>query len=289
MRETDFLQTGVMEAFNGWLTIFNDVLELTAAVPPSFTVVVESVKRTDWRLLNNVLGLTAGKTYDAAKHQLDNNNETLYVLFLLASWAAFESFVEEIPAALIRIDPALISAPAFDKARNRADNESLTGSERLERIIDIVIPKQKEALTPEGGGKYENQLSLVGLDGEVPRDLALALMEAQQVRNVWAHNGGRADRKLLDQCPNFGVVLGEKIAMTGDRLSKYTLAQNTYTTMIVNRARTLCGLRPMECHNRPSNLFKPSFDKLFPNAVSIHELVETLKAERAPDSRPENG
>jgi hypothetical protein len=94
-----------------------------------------------------VLGLTAGKTYDAAKRQLDNDNETLYVLFLLASWGAFESFVEEIPAALIRIDPALISAPAFEKARKRADNDGLTGSERLERIIDIVVPNQKGELT----------------------------------------------------------------------------------------------------------------------------------------------
>lgn len=113
----------------------------------------------------------------------------------------------------------------------------------------------------EGGGKYENQLSLAGLDGDVPRDLALALMEAQQVRNVWAHNGGRADRKLLDQCPNIGVAFREKVAMTADRLSTYTLAQNTYTTIIVNRARRLCGLRPMECHNGPSNVFKPSLEE----------------------------
>jgi hypothetical protein len=284
VRELDFLQTGVMDAFNGWLAIFNDVLELTAAVPPAFSVVVESVERANWRLLNEVLGITAGKAYDAAKHQLESSNETLYVLFLLASWAAFESFVEEIPGALIRIDPALISTPAFEKARNRADRENLTGSERLERIIDIVVPNQKGPLTAQGGGKYEDQLRLVGLDGEVPVDLALALMEAQQVRNIWAHNGGRADKKLLDHCTGIGVALGEKVAMTGTRLSKYTLAQNTYTTIIVNRARKLCGLQPLECHDSPSNVFKPAFDKLFPNTVSTHALVRKLEAECADDA-----
>lgn len=98
----------------------------------------------------------------------------LYVLCLLASWAAFESFVEEVPAAMIRVDPTLVSAPAFAKARARSEKEGLRGAEILERIIEIVVPNQKGKLDPDGGGRYENQLGLVGLDGDVPRDLALA-------------------------------------------------------------------------------------------------------------------
>ena len=143
------------------------------------------------------------------------------------------------------------------------------------------MTSQKGMLTPEGGGKYENQLALVGLDGHVPGDLALALMEAQQVRNVWAHNGGRADKKLLSQCPNIGAALGEKIAMHGDRLAKYVAAQNTYTTIVMNRARTRCGLRPMKCYGGRANIFKTSFAQQFPDAAPTHELIETLKAERA--------
>lgn len=281
MREIDFHHSEIGQAFDAWLTIFNDILELTAAVPPSFTVVVESVDRANWRLLNEVLGFTAGKTYDAAKRHLDNGNQTLHVLFLLAAWGAFESFIESIPAALIGIEPDLISTPAFAKARGRAEREGLTGKAQLERVIEIAVTNQKSALTPDGGGKYEDQLALVGLDGQIPRDLALALMEAQQVRNVWAHKGGRADTKLLNQCPDIGAALGEKITMRGDRLSRYVAAQNTYTTIVINRARTRYGLRPLQCYGGQANIFKTSFAQLFPDAAPTHELIETLKAERA--------
>ena len=120
----------MIEAFDAWITIDNDILNITAAVPPAFNVVVESVDRPDWRLLNDVLGLRAGDAYDAAKRQLDNANETLYFLCLLASWAAFESLVEDGSAALIRTDRALIDLPGFDKARTRADREGLAVSPR---------------------------------------------------------------------------------------------------------------------------------------------------------------
>lgn len=281
MREIDFHHSEIGQAFEAWLTIFNDIVELTAAVAPSFTVVVESVDRADWRRLNEVLGFTAGPTYDAAKRHLASGNETLHVLFLLAAWGAFESFIESVPAAMIRIDPGLISAQVFDKARSRAEREGLTGIAQSERVVEIAVVSQKTPLTPDGGGKYENQLALVGLDGPVPHDLALALMEAQQVRNVWAHNGGRADKKLLNQCPDIDAALGEKIAMRGDRLSKYVVAQNTYTTIVFNRARTRFGLRPLQCYGGQANIFKTSFAQLFPDAAPIHELIDTVKAERA--------
>jgi hypothetical protein len=242
-------------------------------------VVVESVTRSNWKLLNDVLGsIHAGKTYDAAKRHLDNDNETLYVLCLLASWGAFESFVEEMTKAKIRAKPELTSDPAFAKAPLKA--EGLDELERLERVIEMVIQNQKGRLDPKGNGKYEQQLRLAGLEGTVPPDLAVTLMETQQVRNVWAHNGGKADAKLIEQCPHMDVSLAEMVVKTKQRLAKYILAQNTYATIIWNRSRLTLGLPPVECYDNNHNMFKASFDKLFPTAVPPQSLLQVLNEER---------
>lgn len=75
--------------------------------------------------------------------------------------------------------------------------------------------------------KYEKQLSLADLGGNVPDDIARALMEAKQVCNVWAHNGGRADVKLLGQAPTLGHNDQRKVAITKPMLAKYLLVLKT--------------------------------------------------------------
>ncbi|MCX2931680.1 hypothetical protein ORI20_15465 [Mycobacterium sp. CVI_P3] len=104
-------------------------------------------------------------------------------------------------------------------------------------------------------------------------------MEAQQVRNVWAHNSGQADQDLIDQAPGLQISIGETVKIDGSMIAKYILAQNTYATIVLNRFRTKHGLPPMECHQN-GNMFMASFDSLYPNAVSPYELQKRVKAER---------
>jgi hypothetical protein len=281
MLENEALETGVSSAFDAWMTIFNDVLELTAAVPPAFKLVVESVTRPDWLLINDVLGsFNACKTYDACKNIIDRDHETLYVLCLLASWGAFESFVEETSKAALRAQPELLSNPAFERVTRRVAELDLTEDERRGRMIDNVVNGQRGKLDDDGNGKYEEQLGLADLDGPVPPDLARALMEAQQVRNVWAHHSGRADAKLIEEAPGLGDDIGQLVKITKLMLAKYVLAQNTYATIILNRFRSKHGLPAIECYGGEANIFKAAFDSIFPDAVSAHVIQERLNAER---------
>jgi hypothetical protein len=74
--------------------------------------------------------------------------------------------------------------------------------------------------------------------------------------------------------------VGDKVALTKRQLAKYLLAQDTYATIILNRFRVDCGLPPMGCDESEANMFKESFNVLFPDAVPADELLRTLKAER---------
>lgn len=279
MLETEALETEVWKAFDGWLLIFNNTLELAAAVPHAFKYVVDSVDGANWNHINGVLGIIAGKTYDACKNVIVEEHQTLYVLALLASWGAFESFIEEVTKAALRAEPALLAKPEFARTTRRVADRNLSPADSQREIIDKMINGQRGRLTEDGGGKYEEQLRLADLGGRVPSNLARALMEAQQVRNVWAHNSGQADQDLVDQAPGLQISIGETVKIDGPMIASYILAQNTYVTIILNRFRTKHGLPPIECH-QSANMFKASFDRLYPNAVSAYELQKRVKAER---------
>ncbi|BBY67747.1 hypothetical protein [Mycolicibacterium helvum] len=279
MLETEALETGVWQAFDGWLTIFNDTLELTAAVPHAFKYVVDSVDTDKWAHINRILGMIAGQTYDACKNVIDREHETLHVLCLLASWGAFEAFIEEATKAALRAEPALLAKPEFARTTRKVAEKNLSPDDSREEIIDKVVNGQRGPLTEDGDGKYEDQLRLADLGDQVPRDLAKALMEAQQVRNVWAHNSGRADDVLMRQAPGLGVQIGDTVKVDLKMLGTYILAQNTYATIIINRFRSKHGLPAMECHGGV-NMFKSSFDQLYPSALSAYELQKSVKAER---------
>ena len=50
-------------------------------------------------------------------------------------------------------------------------------------------------------------------------------------------------------------------------LAKYLLVLNTYATVIVNRYRGQNGYAPLVCYGGEQNVFKASFDELFPGAI----------------------
>lgn len=264
-----FIDSDVGRAFDAWLGLSNDTLELAAATPFAFAYVVDSTSQPNWLHINTVMGgFLASKTYDACKRSIDSNHETLYVLTLLASWGAFEAYVEDVAKAGLRARPELLSHRAFDRARRRAEEmRDLDESRQFEWIIDRVIGGCRDRLDAAGNGKYEQQLSLADLGGSVPPDIALALMEAQQVRNVWAHNGGRADAALLEQAPSIGYAVSDKVTITKPMLGRYLLVLNTYATIIVNRYRVRSSYAPLVCFTGEQNEFKASFDELFPNAI----------------------
>jgi hypothetical protein len=116
-------------------------------------------------------------------------------------------------------------------------------------------------------------------------DIAETLMESQQVRNVWAHNGGRADSKLLEQAPGLGYDIGDEVKATKPMLGKYLVALNTYKTIIVNPDRVANGFAPLVCYGGEKNVFKASFDELFPGAILPVKLRDMSRS--ASDDLPD--
>lgn len=119
--------------------------------------------------------------------------------------------------------------------------------------------------------KVERQLELVGLNGPVPAELADNLNTSKLIRNVWAHNAGKADQQFIDNCPATTVSVGETVTVSKESLGADLVGIVTYAVIIINRFRVNNGMQPFETYPGSAeepNPFKPAVDQLFPNPVS---------------------
>jgi hypothetical protein len=283
MLESEFLQTEVATAFNSLMKLSSDFLGLTFAVYRAFEV-VGSVDTADWQLFNSLLGFAAPMVYDQAKVHREQSHATLHVMTLLASWGVFEAFIEDVCKGMVSIELELLDAAEFDAGRRRADRRSVDAFELTEFIVDFTLSNQRSRLDADGNGKYEEQLALVRLSGTIPRDLAIALMSSQQIRNVWAHNQGRADKRLVEQCPNLSYQIGEEVSVTPEICLEYITALNTYAYIVLNRFRIQFGLPAIQCYTGEQNKFTSSFDELFPDAIEPLSLKQRLDSEQTTGS-----
>jgi hypothetical protein len=134
-------------------------------------------------------------------------------------------------------------------------------------------------MNDDGKGKFEGQLSMVGLSGAVPEDLAKGMIWANAVRNIMAHNASRVDTSFLERCPNSGYSLGDKIKLNHGGGADILLGLQTYTFIVMNRLRMKHGLRPMQCDQSAVNRFRDSFNEMYPGAITAEQLTEPPTAQ----------
>ena len=97
-----------------------------------------------------------------------------------------------------------------------------------------------------GVGKFESQLEFVGLHelSDVSDDLRRCILHAQQVRNVWAHRSGHADKHFLEHCSSLGYEHGERVKISSSKIREFLAGLVIYGLVITNRFRASHGLGP---------------------------------------------
>jgi hypothetical protein len=72
----------------------------------------------------------------------------------------------------------------------------------------------------------------------------------QQIRNVFAHKRGRADRRLIDNCPKLPYRVGDQIRVDRDAWSDFLVTTVVYADSLARRMKRELGLpdwmRPIE-------------------------------------------
>jgi hypothetical protein len=116
------------------------------------------------------------------------------------------------------------------------------GDER-DRLVAIMTETSRALNADVGVGatKFERLLAAVELGGPIPAAVRNALYLAQQIRNVWAHRGGVADKRFVDACPQLEYEVGDRVNMTQEVFLPLMHGLHMYSIVVINRYLVMTG------------------------------------------------
>ena len=183
----------------------------------------------------------------------------------------FEAF----PDALDSVDVGKVRVPLRDFLAAREEDRTLLLVTHLQR----TDPGEGSA----GVTRFENLFKRVRLDGtpkssmdgEVDSRVHTLFHEAHMVRNVLAHRGAVADRRLCDACPGLDLRPGDRVTVSYELLNGLRAASLIYAVTLLNRVSALQG-GEINTYVGQHTAFAGALD------VSYKEPSERLRAEPNP-------
>ena len=116
--------------------------------------------------------------------------------------------------------------------------EDLSPEDRVDTLVH-ELDQQRGA--KRGVDRFETLLNWVTLSGATDAVLAKNLYEMQQVRNVFAHRSGIADRRFVEACPYFGYSVGEQILLDRNAWYDSMVAALAYAETLLIRMKQELG------------------------------------------------
>ncbi|ORW91279.1 hypothetical protein AWB92_19065 [Mycobacterium sp. IEC1808] len=186
---------------------------------------------------------SAGATPERISSVLDPLREDSLrnALVLIASWSAFEACIEDFCKGVLQADMSIVGNERFEKIKIPVAELVAPQEEMLDNVyqaMDVHVGRKA------GTNRFEELLGLLGLGGQIAKEIKSSFYAAQMVRNVWAHKAGIADRKFVSEAPHLGYVQGDLVSITFDQVNEYVTAILVYAQIVMNRHRAKCGLGP---------------------------------------------
>lgn len=169
-------------------------------------------------------------------------------LAVIATWSAFEAWVQDFVKILMRSDPYILENRAVQERKYSMSDLLAPEADRL----DVVYRALYASLGRKRGvDRYEDLFKVVGLSAAVPPLIKDTFYAAQSVRHVWVHRAGVADAEFVRQAPHLGYLEGELVAIPYKEMSEYMSAVITYAFIVANRHRAIHGLGPIPMEGQP--------------------------------------
>ncbi|MCC6574376.1 MAG: hypothetical protein IT462_11355 [Planctomycetes bacterium] len=151
-------------------------------------------------------------------------------------WSVLETYVGDFIVQWIRMKPDVLQNDHARKLKiSLADYIAMTADERLEAIVEDIF--ETDAVKRQRGiDKLEVALTFVRLGGDLDKEMKSTLWLLHQVRNIWAHNSGIADKKFAkDVGSMFKCEVGEVVCFGQADWVRATKAILDYILTIVKR------------------------------------------------------
>jgi len=172
---------------------------------------------------------------ELAKNEIDNGFPLLHAHAIVGIWGALEACIDDLLVSVLVHDADAREHEVFAKVRvSVTELEGLDSEERMR----LVLEEAKRLLRAEqriGINTFEAILATVYLSGEVLEDTRKDMLELQQLRHVFVHRGGIADRKLLRHCPWLNVTPGARIMLKRKDYERFARAVVNYAIAVIKR------------------------------------------------------
>lgn len=185
--------------------------------------------------------LAAAKSEAAlAKAEVDADFPLLHAHSLMAIWGALENLVTDVVRTWLHHRPSLMKhGPMASIKVPLGQFVTMSKAERIEHVLASV----PTSLGVTGGyPRLESLLALVNLGGSVPEQTKKSLIEAYQVRNLYAHRAGIVDSRALQVCPwRTDWTTGQLVRVTHQQWSEYLGAVHDYVLELIYRSAAQFG------------------------------------------------
>jgi hypothetical protein len=176
-----------------------------------------------------------------AKSEIENDFPFLNSHSLMGICGAMEGMVEDLAVSWIQHNPSVLDEPKLAKIRlPLIEFQRMSDQDRL-RFLVTELQRDLGLELKNGATKFESLLTVLGLGGSVDRKVRDTIFEAQNLRNIFAHRGGVADRKLVANCPQLQYNVGDIVKIDTENFVRIFFGLFTYGAVILNRCRTIEG------------------------------------------------
>lgn len=185
---------------------------------------------------------------------------------LVALWGSLEVLCEDLTACWLLNTPAVWEQPQLRKLKVSVGQfQALDGGERV-RFVVKELSRSLAVDLSTGVGRLAPLLDVCGLAPPMGSNLRRGLHELSQVRNVVVHCGGRADAKLLAECPWLPWRVGDTVVVSHDIYGWYSHAARRFAERVLNQVFIAFGNKGCTC---------PGMDEIEerPDAVAATKVV----------------
>lgn len=213
-------------------------MSMSRALPKA----MEALRRADGEELNAELHEKAVRDAEFVEKERLEGFPVIYGQAVLSLWSFLELAVKDLIAVWIRNNPDLLLVPPISNLKMKIGDFLLIDEDEKYLFFVDVIERDIGAGIKNGIKRFESLVDAVGLSGVTPQKMNDTFFEFGQVRNAIAHQGGRADKKLIANCPWLNLEVGESFRVDSKRFQKYQQSSLSYATLLICRTAEKFGV-----------------------------------------------
>lgn len=216
-------------------------ISVLRAMPNAMKVLAKVEGKLDDPVTTKQLEKTEREAALAAT-EVQDGFPVLHSLAVVALWSWLEHFVKRLLALWLLNHPEALNAAAIQRLRVRlGDYLQLDKDEQAHFLVELLEQEQGSSLK-RGVTRFDSLLEPFGLSCALPDGCGRVLFELQQVRNAIAHRNGRADRRLLTECPWLDLRVNDYVKVSDEMLSAYAGAAGQFLVALLYRVGEIHGV-----------------------------------------------